>query len=51
MGCKRMKFRPFTTAVTLLKCVDQNQQTFWIRALEDSGTSPAGCDTQEESRG
>lgn len=37
------------TAVTLLKCVDHNQQTFWIRA-EEGGTSPAGCDTQEESR-
>lgn len=27
-------------AVGLLKCMNQNPQAFWIRALEDSGTSP-----------
>lgn len=30
------------TAVGLLKCMNQNPQAFWIRALEDSGISPVG---------
>lgn len=53
MKHNRMKFRPFTShsSYSVEMYGPEPGKLLWIRALEDNGSSLAGCDMQEESRG